>query len=973
MMSNAPTSDTRPIINLWLLTAALCTFGLTTRANAATAAIGGKAVNSATGREVAGATVSIVNSSHRALTDLNGTYRLADVPGGAVDVVVSKAGFQPLTITGVKVTEGDVTALDVPLAPAEESVVTLAAVSVSADFVASSDIGLLNERHKAVAVSDAIGSEQFSKLAVGNAAEAMSKVTGASLVDGKYVMIRGLGDRYSNTLLNGVAVPTADPDKRAVQMDQFPADLIESIVTTKSFTPDQPGAFSGGSVNLKTKSFPQQFFLSLSAKMEYTEGVTGKDILVIPGASKDSLALGAASRAAPALSAALPNRTAASISARTGNFALAEELDAASKAFDNRSYFPSNAHAGFDRWFALAIGNRIPIGNGDKLFGYTASLTYDRDFSHFTGGDKNRFEGTVNSPQTKLALSPDRSALTFSDALPDGAPPLGVTSSVQSVTWGAFAKLAFKPSAQHEFSLDLFHNQSADDVVQRGVGEQQRDYAGNFYEVYDLLYTERGVSSVQFAGKSVFTEDQALQLDYRTSYSNSTQDQPDYRTLAGYYDPSGAAVNATGVQPNRFFRELEENSLEFAVDLTRHFGFRNREARFKTGLGWMQGDRTYSEQRFQWSNRPQSRNDFLTFPGPLGIVSRTANDVVFGNTISRLQEPNNYDAEQTISAAYAMFDLPVTSQLRAIFGVRVEKTEMETIPVRVPGLNPRDGLIAEKDPLPALNLVYALTPRTNLRAAYGRTLARPTFKELTDIRYEDVFTLDTYLGNPTLGRTMIDKYDLRYEWFPRRGETVAVSAFYKTLSDPIEVVFTPATGATQPQNVDKGKVYGVELEFRRGLGTFSEALKPFTFGANLAFIASEVSIPEFELASIRLQEPKARRTRELLGQSPYVFNADLSYARRASSTAATISYNIVGERLSLVQFGSLPDVYEQPSGQLNFVVSQRLTNRLRLKLSARNLLDADREKLVGLADRDLVYERYRMGRSFALSVTWLFE
>jgi TonB-dependent receptor len=645
-----------------------------------------------------------------------------------------------------------------------------------------------------------------------------------------------------------------------------------------------------------------------------------------------------------------------------------------SRAFDNRGYFPQGKKADPDFGLSLAFGDRIVWGESERMFGYTASLTYDSEFSHFTDGEKNRFEGIVTAPQTKLALTSDRADLTIPNVpLPPGTPPLGVTSSAHSVSWGAFVKLAFRPVREHELGLDLFHNQSADDVVRRGVGEQQRDYPGNFYEVYDLLYTERGVSSVQFAGKSLFPAASELQLDYRVAYSKSTQDQPDYRTLAAYYDVDGGAVNATGVQPNRFFRELAEDSLEFTADATRPFSFHGREARFKAGLGWLEGDRNYGEQRFQWSNRPQSRAYLDAFPGPIGILDRTATTVNFGNTIARLQEPNNYEATQTVSAGYAMFDLPVTPRLRSIFGVRVERTEMETIPVRIPGLNPRDGLIDETDALPALNLVYTLTPKMNARAAYGRTLARPTFKELTDIRYEDVFTLDTYLGNPTLGRTVVDNFDLRWEWFPRRGETVAVSAFYKKMKDPIEVVFNPVTGATQPQNVAQGRVYGVEFEFRRGLGAFSEALEPFTLGANLALIASSVTIPDAEMASIRLQEPNARGRRDLLGQSPYVFNADLTYSRRASSTTATISYNVVGERLSLVQFGSLPDVYEQPAGSLNFVLSQRLTDRLRLKFTAKNLLDAGREKLVGFEKYDLVYERYRTGRSFALSLSWMFE
>jgi TonB-dependent receptor len=971
MSSRASFARTAP--RLWLLLGSLSILAGSPASAAAVGRLTGRAINTTTGAPVAGAQITVSGANRTATTDVNGNFELTGVPVGQVDVRAEKIGLQPVTVTQVSVAGEGNAPIELPFSPANDSVVKMAAFSISADVLANSDIGLLGERQRAVAVSDAIGAEQFSKLAVSNAAEAMSKVTGASLVDGKYVMIRGLGDRYSNTLLNGVAVPTADPDKRAVQMDQFPADLIDSIVTTKSFTPDQSGAFSGGSVNLKTKAFPERFFLSLSASLDYNDRVTGEDILSVPGQSGDRFALGSDDRRAPALPQTLPDRTAATLAARQGNFTAAEQLDAATRAFDNRGYFPASKNAGPDLGFAFAFGDRITT-KSDRLFGYTASFTYDRKFSHYEGAERNRFEGIVSAPQTKLALTPDRSGLTITDAtLPAGAPPLGVTSSLQSVTWGAYAKLAFRPVSEHELTLDLFHNQSADDLVQRGVGEQQRDYPGNFYEVYDLLYTERGVSSAQLAGKSLFPALRETQLDYRLSYSNSTQDQPDYRTLAAYYDPSGGAVNATGVQPNRFFRELGEDSLEFAADVTRRFSFGESEGRFKAGLGWLKGERDYREQRFQWSNRPQSRADFNAFPGPLGIVERTPTSVTFGNTLTRLQEPNNYDAEQKISAAYAMLDLPATAKLRAIFGVRFEKTEMETIPVRVPGLNPRDGIIDEDDTLPALNLVYALNPRQNLRAAYGRTLARPTFKELTDIRYEDVFTLDTYLGNPGLRRTLIDNFDLRWEWFPKRGETVAVSAFYKKMSDPIEVVFTPATGATQPQNVDEGKVYGLELEYRRSLGAYADWLKAFSAGANLALIASEVSIPETEMASIRLQEPNARNTRELLGQSPYVFNADLSYSRRGSGTAATISYNIVGERLSLVQFGSLPDVYEQPAGRLNFVLSHRLSERLRLKFSAKNLLDSAREKLVGLEDRDLVYERYRAGRSFAVSVTWLFE
>jgi hypothetical protein len=958
---------------LFLLTVGTPLSPTAVAADTARGFVAGRALHADTGLPVVGATVSIPGGPAETKTDLDGRFRISGVAAGAVNVVVAREGFQSATVTGVVVGTESAADVSVALHPMGGEVVKMDSFSVTAEVAAGSDMGLLSSRQKSAAVSDAIGGMQFGRLAIGNAAEAMAKVTGASLVDGKYVMIRGLGDRYSNTLLNGVAVPTADPDKRAVQMDQFPADLLESIVTTKSFTPDQPGSFSGGSVNLKTKSFPQQFFFSLSSSVEYRQGVTGHDFLTTPGTSRDRFALGASDRGAPVLAGAIPDRTAANIAARQGNLAPATQLDTASKAFDNRGYFPRVTSAAPSMGLAIAFGDQIPLSN-DRLFGYTASVTFDRDEQGYTGGEKNRFEGIVSAPQVKLALTPETKGFSFPAATrPAGMPALGVTNSQQSVAWGAFAKLAVRLAANHEVSLDLFHNQSADDVVQRGVGEQQRDYPGNFYEVYDLQYTQRGVSSVQLAGKSLFPSAQDLRVDYRVSYSKSSLDQPDYRTLAAYYDPSGAAVNATGVQPNRFFRELSEDSREAAVDVSRVVTVGSRELRLKAGLNRLQGDRDYSEERFQWSNRPQSRADLEAFPGPVGIIGQTPGSVTFGNTVARLQEPNNYAARQTITAGYFMGDLLLTSRLRAIAGVRFERTDMSTRPVPVPGLNPRNGSIEGTDALPALNLVYEFGPHSNIRVAYGRTLARPTFKELTDVRSEDVFTLDTYLGNPALDRTLIDNLDLRWEWFPRRGETVAVSAFAKRMSNPIEVVFTPASGATQPQNVDRGEVYGLEFEFRRGLSAYFRALESFSFGANLALVASRVTIPEVEMSSIRLQEPNAKSRRELLGQSPYVFNTDLTYSHRSSGTTATLSYNVVGKRLALVQFGSLPDVYEMPAGRLNLVLSQRLSARFRLKFTARNLLDPAREKLVPFEKYDLVYDRYRTGRSYSLGVTWLFE
>lgn len=925
--------------------------------------ITGRVVNSASGLGVPNATVSVVGGAGTAETDLNGLFTLEGVPAGQTELAVTKDGFQSSNITDVSVTGGQATRLDLPLTPQQDNVVRLEAFKVSADIVQGSDIGLLASRQRAAAVSDAIGSDQFGRLAVGDAAEALSKVTGASLVDGKYVLIRGLGDRYSNTLMNGISVPSADPDKRAVQMDQFPSDLIDSIVTTKSFTPDQPGAFSGGSVNLKTKAFPDNFFVSFSVSAEYNDNATGKDLLTVENNGSG----------APALPATIPSRTEAEIAARQGNLTPAQELDRAVKAFGNGNPFPRTEKADPNYGFTAAFGNRHLFGE-DGLFGYTASFTFDRDFTHDESAEANRFIGTASAPQPRLLLTRDRSLLSFApSSAPTTTPPFGVTSSSEVETLGGFVKLSVRPVSNHEASLDLFYNESTDNAVRRGVGEEAINYIGSIFEVYDLLYTERTVSSAQLSGKSLFEQANLLEVEWRLAYSSSTQDQPDYRTLASVYSLEGAWVNATSVQPNRYFRELEEDAVEGAVDITYPFSAQDREHRLKVGGVYSNNERSYDEQRFQYTVNPRSRDELVNFPGAVGILAQTPTSVTLGNSIVRLQEPNNYEATQDVSALYAMVDYQTTDRLRAILGVRFEQTEIETTPVRIPGLTPRDGVIDQTDALPALNLVYALNSKMNVRAAYGRTLARPTYKELTDIRYEDVFTSDVYLGNPDLELTLIDNVDLRWEWFPRPGETLAVSAFYKKMDRPIEVLYEPSIGSIQPQNVDEGTVYGIEFEFRRSLGFIGESFDAFSVGTNLTFIHSEVTIPSAELAILRSFDPGADDKRELLGQSPYVFNADVTYDHQRTNTSATLSYNVVGERLDLVNFGPLPDVYEQPAPLLNLVVSQRLTDRWRLKVSAKNLLDPDREKTVGLQNSTLLWERSRAGRSYAVSLTYLFE
>jgi hypothetical protein len=958
--------------------------------------IRGRALNQATGVPMSGVTVTVTGTDRSTRTDLDGSFHLGDVPAGTYSMAAGKEGFESLTIRDLGVVGSETVRVDLVLGAvsasgpaAGEPIIQMETFSVAADVMQGSGLGLMVTRQRAVSVSDAIASDEMSRLAVGNAAEALAKMPGTSFLDGKYVVIRGLGDRYTNTQLNGATVPSADPDKRTVQLDQFPSDLLESINTLKSFTPDQPGAFSGGSVNIKTKSFPERFFFSLTTSTAYNPDVTGRQMLTVPGGGRDWLGRDDGTRA---LSSAVPNpmpssltTTTAELAARQGQFELAKQLDTISKGFHNEPFFPSARKARPDFGFGFSVGDSRKFGQ-DQTVGYLASFTYDRASEHVSDAVTARYsQGSVDPQSPRFVevsriFTTDASAYNFADlyranpTVPGGTPAFGVTRSAETVDWGAYLQLAWRPSANHEVTSTFFHNQSAHDQVKRGIGEAVRsDSGGEFRENYDLLYTERGVSSLQFAGRSNFPTWNDAKLEWRAAFSRSTQEQPDYRSLEFKWSFILQAFDPSGLNNYRYFRALEEDSVDLGVDFTRSLSLAGgRELTLKAGLAQFDGDRTNRERAFViQSPSARTRAGIESFPGTVGIASQTANAVSFGTVMREISANLNYDGAQTFSAGYVMGDLRLSEQWRMIGGARLERTDILTTPLPTAGVTVLPGALKQTDALPAFALIWSPWDRQNFRFSYGRTLARPTFRELADVVNYEAFTDEFIGGNPRLNMTLIDNLDLRWEWFARRGEVIAASLFYKRLDQPIEQVFS--AGRIFPSNVDRGIAYGLEVEARRRLDGMHPALENLSVGFNASLIKSEVTISPAELALIRAVVPGASGKRTLFGQSPFIVNFDATLRVPAWDSQFTAVFGVSGRRLDLVTSGALPDVFEQPAPALDFIWSQRLTSRLKLKFTAKNLLDSAREKTLEHGGTTYFYERYSRGRKFGLSLSYAFE
>jgi TonB-dependent receptor len=952
-MSNAPASASCPISSSLFIAAAVFALSFSAQALAATGAIAGKAVDSATGGGVAGAVVSVVGSNHAATTDLNGSYRLGNVPAGKTNVVVSKPGFLAVTITDVAVPEGDVANVELALASSDQPVLKMEAFSVSADVLQNSGVGLLGVRQKAVSVSDAIGSEQMSKLGFGTAAAAMKAVTGATVVGGKYVYIRGLGERYSSTQVNGVEVPSADPDRRAVNMDMFPSDLIDAIVTTKTFTPDKPGNFTGGAVDLKTKEFPEQFTLSVATSVGFNSRVSG-DAFLTSGGGRNTWARDDGSRTLPE---ALANER---VPLRFSSESADTDIGRLTRAF-SPIMAPHTKDAPLNLGFSTAFGG-VQSLFGRKL-GYAMSVSYDRTFSGYRDGMLGRYERQgVDSP----ALAP--------------LVQLRDSRSEDDALIGSLFNLAYEFSPAHQLSLNTMLNQAGNDMARRQTGLNVSGGGISETETFTtrtLRYTERSLRSIQLAGKHLFPSLRESRLNWSITNARTTQDEPDTRYFSTFQTPDGNEFfEASGIpRPSRYFRDLAESRKDYTVDLSIPIGaFGGQTAQLKVGGAFARTDREFNERLFEYNStvlRYDGNDQGFLRESQVGQV-----DAATGRfrpaqlyLVETSSAGNSYFGSQDVDAYYGMLDVPLTARLRLIGGVRQEATQID---VRSRDPRRRAGVLDNDDTLPSVNLVFALNERMNLRAAATKTIARPNFREIADYTSFEFVGDFVYIGNPDLRRTSIKNYDLRWEWFPRRGEIIAISAFYKDMTDPIErgVFSIINSGELQYQNAPRGEVRGIEIEARKNLAFLSDRLRGFSGGVNYTWVKSAVEITPAELAFIRVYEPGAGNTRELTGQSPYVFNIDLSYSERRWGTTMSLYYNVFGERIAQVSPPGTPNIFEQPAPTLDFVWGQRVGDRWKFTLSARNLLDRAAEETYAYRGTTYLRSSHRRGVTTSLGLTY---
>ena len=813
----------------------------------------------------------------------------------------------------------------------------------------ATEIGLLKQRQKSKVFEDNISTELMSKMPVSDAGDALKRVTGISVVGGKYVYVRGLGERYSNTLLNEVEVPSPEPTRRVVPMDIFPANLIQSLQVMKTFSPDQPGSFAGGSVQVHTKDFPDKRTLSFSASTGLNSGVTGKDTLRYDGGKFDFLGFDDGSREIPRL----VSKYASQIPIRERGLFSKQGFSAADiavlgKTFNNE-WTPYQSVAPANQGYKFTYGDTSTVWG--KQIGYLAILSYSNSYS-------NRQE--VRNTFTLKGVDQQGSALL--------APytEYKVERSINDVMWGGVLNASLRFNESHITSLKTIFSHNGDNQARTWEGYNM-DRATDMKSAR-LMFVERQLVSSQLSGNHKFGQlnlgasdteiKQRSQLTWRLALSRAKRDQPDTREMV--YERGDLDlwyfrdITQSGCH---FFFDLEDVEISGRVDWRWWF---NSETELKVGGLYRDRNRDFDARRFRFlpADGIDDRGIDLTWPGEKLFAKENIAPRIFELRESTLAT-DNYTAAHRVGSAYTMLSLPISKKIQLSTGIRMEdsRQSVTTFDPFAAELVPIVAEIDKADFLPGINLIYQLTDQANLRTAVSRTLTRPDLREMAPFEFTDFVGGRTELGDPDLKQTTVDNYDLRWEFFPQSGGVVSVSTFYKQFTNPIEQIVVPAAEVRITYaNAERANNYGIECEFRRNFSFIHPALKNYSINSNLAWINSKVKLPD--------RGSQTSSERALQGQSPYVINLTLAYDSENSGITSMLTFHQSGERISEVGNNGIPDVYEMPKSQLDLSFSRRLGSNIKIGFSAKNLLN-----------RDVIYSQggenyliYNLGRSFSISL-----
>lgn len=935
---------------LILVTGLLCT--LLTYAQP-TATITGKVINEKN-EPLNGVSIRVAEQSTGGVaTDVEGRFILKLKPG-KYTLILTSVGYNNKTVTDVVVEQTGVQELNVVMQAASKE---LKAVTVSVSARRETDFALLNMQKNNASISDGISAESIRRSPDKNTGEVLKRVSGTSIQDNKFVVVRGLIDRYNIATINNALLPSTEPDRRAFSFDIIPSNLIDNIMIYKTANPDLPGDFAGGVVQVSTKDVPAKNFLSLGAGLSMNTLSTGKDFNPGYVGQYDYLGFDDGSRRLPD---AFPSR-------RNFNGSF-EERAAYSRLLKNTYGDRYDGNALPNQSYQLSWGKRFNLKN-EGVIGSILSLTYRNNQSLVEG---IRMEYDNNRRDINGA------AYNYIDST------FKFTTSLGGLLNLSYKKANTKISFKNLFNR-LFENSN---MIRNGIQYYSGDasiYAQGGETVIKTLYSTQLEGDHSYKNKS--------KLTWNLNYALTLRDNPDYRFapfIKGFDDAGKPEVPYEIMLRDtyRFFANLEEHAFGGNINYSMPFRlFGDKASTFKFGALSQYKTRDFSARIFRYNRSPRASFNDALLTMPVKTIFSRANMYADGFALEEITNTTDrYDASSMLNAGYVMFDNRLGEKYRLVWGVRVESFGFDVKTSDLSGIrvNPKKDYL---DILPSVNLTYKMTGRTNLRFSASRTVSRPEFREIANFSFYDFVRNVQVRGNTELERSQNTNIDLRFETYPSNGEIISASVFAKHFNKPIEQRVDPGSGPLNMMfvyfNAKYALNYGIEAEIKKRLSFLGEQpwLENFFIFANAAFIKSNVNVDGLDVAV-------ADDDRPMQGQSPYLINAGLQYTSTNNDFSANLLVNRIGPRIEAVGNDpkGIPDIYENGRTIIDFQISEKvLRKRGEIKLNISDLLnqkqilyqnyrmDTDKISKRGYkAGEDRIWSSSRFGTSIGLSFTYNF-
>ncbi len=908
-----------------------------------------------TNETLIGAEVVIEGTNIGIITDLDGQFELEHISPGTYKLKVSYISYDEFISDEITVTAGNFNKVEIFLVPTS---INLNTVQITGNRSTTNEVSLIKSIKGSVGLANGISSQLISKSQDKDAADVVKRIPGITIIDDKFIIVRGLSQRYNTVWLNNAATPSSETDTKAFSFDVIPSSMIDNIMVYKTAEADFPSDYTGGFIKITTKAIPEENNVVFSYSSSVNQGATFNDFYKYEGSKTDWLGYDNGFRSIPK---EMPTNLQGYNNAQ--NPALQEKVNGIGQSM-NKSWEPNKQNAIPDQRFLIGISHKFNMGN--RTLGNITALTYSNS------NDFNDIK--INNNYSIYSYQIDKPSLVdeFHDKQYTNTVKIGFIHN-WAINLNKNNKIEFR---------NLFNQIGYTRTTMRDGREWYND--GRYIKSTELGFLSRSIYSGQLGGFHTM-KDNKTKLDWTIGYSKTNKNEPDLKRYRYIQNPEDTTKYMMLFSPNgdlssqsRRWLDLGERLISGAINFTKELDLFQEKLELKAGIYYERKDREFNSRNFGYASTGSTFSS--TDLNPDLIFTDPNHNLTDGiKLIENTDKSDSYTAGSDLEAAYLMFKIPI-SKLEFNIGLRAEKDKQFLHSYK-------NGTSTKVDPIrdtlnlfPSVNAIFHLNDKSLFRLAYGKTINRPEFREIAPFYFVD-FNLNAGIyGNENIKQAYINNFDLRYELYPSPDEIFTVGAFYKQFTNAIEFIIL-GNNPTQYsfENIESAYSYGLEIELKKNLEFIG--LKNFAVIFNGSLINSQISSGNGDL----------KRNRPLQGQSPYIVNAGLYYQNDKNGLMINLVYNIIGKRISAVgrpspnQWEDIPDIYENPRNLVDLSISKKIGRLIEIKGGIKDLLNQKVEfsqnvktnvdmSLYGSSgtknfDREQVTKLYYPGRMFTLGIT----